>query len=118
MTTIGWDTVDPLDPGCPSIPRTQGLEALRVENGFLVAVLRQLVTHYDESGAMRNVYIHDATWCGDQNGTLRCRTYESQVPAAAERVRDRARAARWCGRAKRWRTSSGRRPVLIQLRQS
>ena len=76
-TAIAWDTVDPLDPGCPSIPRTTGLAALRVENGYLVATLRQEVITYDEDGKTRTVPLLEATWCGDSAGTLRCRSYDS-----------------------------------------
>jgi hypothetical protein len=76
-TAIAWDTVDPTDPGCPSIPRTTGLAALRVENGYLVATLAQEVITYDDSGNTRAVPLLDATWCGDRSGALACRTYDS-----------------------------------------
>jgi hypothetical protein len=80
-TTIGWPTIDPLDPGCPSTPETSGLAALRIENGYLVAVLRQTIITFDESGRGLTKAIHGATWCGEEAGALRCRTYESQYDA-------------------------------------
>ena len=35
---VGWDVVDPDDPGCPSMVRLAGVEQLRVERGMLVVV--------------------------------------------------------------------------------
>ena len=85
-TAIAWDTVDPTDPGCPSIPRTTALAALRVENGYLVATLRQEVITHDDDGKTRTVPLLDATWCGDASGTLRCRTYDSMNGPRLERL--------------------------------
>ena len=34
-----WFTDDPLDPGCPSSVRTEGLRTIRVENGHVVVIL-------------------------------------------------------------------------------
>ncbi len=77
-TAIAWPTIDPLDPGCPSSPETHGLAALRIENGYLVAVLRQTVITYDDQGKWHPKAIHGATWCGTEGDALRCRTFASQ----------------------------------------
>lgn len=78
MTAIGWWTDDPLDPGCPSIVRVDALEAVRVENGHLVAVLRGNRGLYVEDGGPSSMLVRDAAWCKEANGKLGCKAYQAQ----------------------------------------
>ncbi len=92
-TSIGWETIDPLDPGCPCIPQTESLHALRVENGYLLAVLNQEVHTIDEEGEPVNKSILGATWCRESGAALRCQTYDSQNEPPLKRFTIDARGA-------------------------
>lgn len=78
LTSIGWTTDDPLDPGCPSIVRVDRIDGLRIENGHLVAVLGGQRGGYDAAGNYQPFRLRGAEWCKEAGGKLGCKYYEAQ----------------------------------------
>jgi len=74
---VYWQSEDPLDPGCPSIFRTERLEPVRVENGHLVLTETGYRTmEASDAGKATSLTIHGATWCKEADGKLTCHAYD------------------------------------------
>jgi hypothetical protein len=77
LIPVYWQSEDPLDPGCPSIFRTERLEPVRVENGYLaVTETGRRYIEASEDGKARYRTIHGATWCKESDGKLTCHSYD------------------------------------------
>ena len=74
---VFWASVDPTDPGCPSIFRTERLEPLRVENGYLVTTETgsRFLGMSDKNKPMFAI-VHGATWCKEADAKLTCFAYD------------------------------------------
>lgn len=80
LLPVSWGFDDPLDPGCPSIVRVDGLRGVRVENGNFLAVTdghRMIGETVDEELVMKRAPAIGAVWCKDQGATLRCSAHEA-----------------------------------------
>jgi len=77
LIPVYWQSEDPLDPGCPSIFRTERLEPVRVENGHLVVTeTGRRTMEASEDGKVTYLEIHGATWCKETGGKLTCHAYD------------------------------------------
>ncbi len=78
VTPLGWSIDDPTDPGCPTIVRARRIEALRVENGHLLALLDGERGGMNADGKWAPWHVRDAQWCREVNGKLSCKWYMAQ----------------------------------------
>jgi hypothetical protein len=78
ITPFGWSIDDPTDPGCMTILRVKGIEAIRVQNGHLLAVLDGERGGMTADGKYAPWHVRDAAWCREANGKLSCRWYMAQ----------------------------------------
>jgi hypothetical protein len=77
LIPVFWKSVDPLDPGCPSIFRTEQLEPIRVENGYLVVTeMGHRFLEVSEKGKPVFLTIYGATWCKEADAKLACFAYD------------------------------------------
>jgi hypothetical protein len=77
LIPVFWQSEDPLDPGCPSIFRTERIEPLRIENGHLVVTeTGRRYVEGSKDGKATYLTIQGATWCGEAGGKLTCHSYD------------------------------------------
>lgn len=77
LVPVYWNSVDPTDPGCPSIFRTEGLEPIRVENGYLIVTeTGSRLMGESEEGKPTFLTLYGATWCKEAESQLSCSAYD------------------------------------------